>query len=90
MPHPYQFTIKVPFENSEHANIAKNSLSPDPILKLDEIETNYAVDASSLVCTFNGISNRVIRVAISNVLDNVKTIIETIEEFDGKKDVVFV
>lgn len=89
MSHPFEFTITVPFERDEHALIAKNSLSPDPILKLDEIQVNYSTKQSDLVCKFNGISNRVIRVAISNVLDNVKTIIETIEEFDGQQDTIF-
>lgn len=81
--------INIPFETSSQAMIAKNTLSPDPILKNDELTVDYQVNGSNLLCTFHGVSDRVIRVAISNVLDNIKTIVECIEEFEGKQDQIF-
>lgn len=85
----HRLEINIPFESSTQATVAKNTLSPDPILKKDELTVDYQVDGSSLICSFNGVSDRVIRVAISNVLDNIKTIVECFEEFEGKQDQVF-
>ncbi|KAG7660994.1 PCC1 [[Candida] subhashii] len=86
---PYTLLLKVPFETQAQAIIARNALSPDPILKEDELKVQYSNNDNILECKFSGISDRVIRVAISNVIDNIKTIIECMDEFDGKKDHVF-
>lgn len=81
--------IQIPFETANQATVAQKTLLPDPILKKNELTVNYAVDECNLVCSFKGVSDRVIRVAVSNVLDNIKTIIECIEQFDGKQDSFF-
>ncbi|CAK9442164.1 uncharacterized protein LODBEIA_P59070 [Lodderomyces beijingensis] len=77
--------LKVPFETQKQAIIARNSLSPDPVLKSNELNITFEVDEKTLVCKFAGISDRVIRVSISNVIDNLKTVVECFDEFDGKK-----
>ncbi|ABN68581.1 predicted protein [Scheffersomyces stipitis CBS 6054] len=82
-------SLSVPFENEKQATIACKSLSPDPILKADELVVTYKTEGSSLVLKFEGISDRVIRVAISNFIDNLKTVVECMDEFDGKKDFLF-
>ncbi|KAI3406448.1 PCC1 [Candida oxycetoniae] len=79
----------IPFETSRQANIARNSLSPDPVLKQSELNVDFDVENTSLICTFSGISDRVIRVSISNVIDNIKTIIECFDEFDGNKSCIW-
>lgn len=81
--------LRIPFENSRQAQIACNSISVDPVLKKDEIFVEFDTDDNELRCEFAGVSDRVIRVAISNCLDNIKTIIETIDEFDGREKTVF-
>ncbi|KAK6453583.1 transcription factor Pcc1-domain-containing protein [Scheffersomyces xylosifermentans] len=86
---PYKLTLKVPFETARQALIASQTLSPDPILKGNELDVTYDAEDTTLLLKFSGISDRVIRVAISNVIDNLKTIVECIDEFDGKKDVLF-
>ncbi|CAX42447.1 component of the EKC/KEOPS complex, putative [Candida dubliniensis CD36] len=83
---PYTIELNIPFETSNQAEIAKNTLSPDPILRSDELTIDYATDSNNLKVKFSGVSDRVIRVAISNMIDNIKTIIECMDEFDGKKD----
>lgn len=85
----HQLELNIPFETNKQATIAQNTLSPDPILKKEELTVEYTVNDSNLICSFKGVSDRVIRVAISNVLDNIKTIIECIEEFEGKENTVF-
>lgn len=82
-------TVKIPFENERQAGIAKNSISVDPVLKKDEISVDFSLSDNVLLCKFAGVSDRVIRVAICNCLDNVKTIIETIDVFEGQENVVF-
>ncbi|CAH6723455.1 EKC/KEOPS complex subunit Pcc1p [[Candida] jaroonii] len=79
----YKLKISIPFENNNQAEIAGNSLRPDPILKADEMTVDFSTDNEKLICYFQGVSDRVIRVAVSNVLDNIKTIIECIEQFEG-------
>lgn len=81
-----ELTLNIPFQTSHQANIARNSQRPDPVLKTSELKIDYEVQDNVLLCKFSGISDRVIRVSISNVLDNLKTVVECIDEFEGKKD----
>ncbi|KAM9938583.1 hypothetical protein OXX80_001926 [Metschnikowia pulcherrima] len=82
-------TLRIPFENNRQAQIARNAIAVDPVLKKDEISVDFTASNDTLVAPFAGVSDRVIRVAVSNLIDYVKTIIETIDEFDGEKDTVF-
>ncbi|KAK6463059.1 transcription factor Pcc1 [Scheffersomyces coipomensis] len=86
---PYSLQLEVPFETAKQAIIAASTLSPDPILKPNEVSVNYKSDENKLICQFQAVSDRVIRVAVSNVIENIKTIIECIDEFDGKEDQYF-
>ncbi|KAI5950178.1 PCC1 [Candida jiufengensis] len=81
-----ELTLNIPFETSRQAQIAQNTLLPDPVLKSDELKIEYTTNENVLNIKFSGISDRVIRVSISNVLDNIKTIVECMDEFDGKED----
>lgn len=83
---PYKITLNIPFETQRQAQIASKTLSPDPILKANELSVLYATDSTSLICSFSGVSDRVIRVAVSSVIDNIKTIIECMDEFDGREE----
>lgn len=82
-------TITIPFETGCQAEIACKLLSPDPILKAMELHAEYTTEDSKLVCAFVGVSDRVLRAAVTNTLDNIKTIIECFDEFEGKEDVLF-
>lgn len=81
--------IDIPFESAQQASIAQRSISVDPVLKKDEITVNYLTSGAVLHCEFSGVSDRVIRVAISNAIDNIKTIIECMDEFDGEEATIF-
>ncbi|KAK8439782.1 EKC/KEOPS complex subunit [Candidozyma auris] len=82
-------TLDVPFETETQAEIAMKTMSVDPILKKNEITVDYSIQNNLLTCKFAGISDRVIRVAVSSAIDNIKTIIECMEEFDGKEKTIF-
>lgn len=83
-------TLRIPFETTKQAEIARNAIAVDPVLKKNEISVTFECDGHELLCTFAGVSDRVIRVSISNCIDNIKTIIETMDEFDGQRETVFV
>lgn len=79
MSFPFQITLNIPFETKEQATIAQNTLAPDPILKVDELKTEFTTNDNIFVCSFSGVSNRVLRVAVSSTIDNLKTVIECME-----------
>ncbi|VEU20039.1 DEKNAAC100597 [Brettanomyces naardenensis] len=83
-PTPLTHTLefKIPFENEKQSIIAKNSLSPDPLLKPDELKVSFSNDGNVLKITFRGTSDRMIRVAANNIMDNLKTVLECFEVFD--------
>lgn len=85
----HQVSINIPFESEKQALIACKSLLPDLNLRSTDLSVSCRNSDRNLVCEFNGTSDRVIRVAISSVIDNLKTIIECMDEFEGKEDVVF-
>lgn len=85
----HQIVIDIPFETPRQAEIAQKTISVDPVLKKDEISVEYEAHGNSLKCTFAGVSDRVIRVAISNAIDNIRTIIECMDEFDGQERRLF-
>lgn len=89
MSHPYNLTLSIPFETITQAKIAQTSLEPDPILKANELTIDFLIIDNILKIKFSGVSDRVIRVASSNLMNNLKTIIECMGEFDGKKDEIF-
>ena len=79
---PVSLSINIPFLNNNHALIAQKSLSPDPMLKPDTVNVQYKIKNNSILnIVVNGIDDRVIRVTVNNLLENLKTIIECFETF---------
>lgn len=76
--------IKIPFQSAEQSLIAKRTLEPDPILRPSDISVEYSTDNEVLIAKFEAVSDRVLRVAISSVLESLKTVIETMDEFEGR------
>ena len=82
----HKISLNIPFETARQAEIACETLKPDPILKADELSVDFLHEEAVLKCNFVVVSDRVIRVAVSNVIDNIKTIIECMDEFDGMEN----
>ncbi|CAM9011601.1 unnamed protein product [Wickerhamomyces anomalus] len=76
--------VKIPFQTPQQATIAKKTLEPDPILKPSDISVQYSTEGEIFIAKFEAVSDRVLRVAVSSVLESLKTVIETIDEFEGK------
>jgi EKC/KEOPS complex subunit PCC1/LAGE3 len=72
----------VPFETDKQSLIAKATLEPDPILRPDDIKVRYLVENRNLIIKFEAVSDRVLRVAASSILESLKTVVETIDEFE--------
>ncbi|SCU89529.1 LAFA_0E18822g1_1 [Lachancea sp. 'fantastica'] len=78
----YALHLEVPFESAKQAQIATKVLSPDPILKPQDFHVRYSSKDSLLCLDFEGLDDRVLRVGVSSVIESVKTILETIDEFE--------
>ncbi|SCU84316.1 LADA_0D01024g1_1 [Lachancea dasiensis] len=83
--HPSPLThslhLEVPFETSVHAETAVKALSPDPILKPQDFHVRYSTKGSLLCIDFESVDDRVLRVGVSSVIESIKTVVETIDEF---------
>lgn len=76
----HSLKLEIPFQTAAQANIAKQVLLPDPILKPQDFQVDYTATDNVLVVGFQSIDDRVLRVGVSSVIDSIKTIIETIDE----------
>ncbi|CCF59428.1 hypothetical protein KAFR_0H00190 [Kazachstania africana CBS 2517] len=72
--------LEIPFEDAKQANIAVDVLKPDPILRPQDFQVSYKARDNVFVAEFESIDDRVLRVGVSNVIDSLKTIIETMDE----------
>lgn len=86
----YKASINIPFLNERQALVALRSLKPDLVLKSKEIDASCLIKDNVLCLSFSGTSNRVLRVTISTLVENLKTIIECIDEFGSKERYHFV
>lgn len=55
-------------------------LEPDPILRPEDFQLSYVSNQNVLEVQFRSVDDRVLRVGVSNVIDSIKTIVETIDE----------
>ncbi|KAH3669350.1 hypothetical protein OGAPHI_001471 [Ogataea philodendri] len=74
--------LEIPFESAQQAKIAQDSLNPDSTLKPDQVQTSFSVSENVLQIVFDGVSERAIRVAANNTIENLKTVLECMEEFE--------
>ncbi|AWU74745.1 uncharacterized protein C5L36_0B00120 [Pichia kudriavzevii] len=81
MPFPVSVQVNIPFGSIEQARIARDALRPDPVLKSDQSSLEYSVQDSQLNISVRGVDDRIVRVSVNNVLENLKTIIECFEVF---------
>lgn len=74
--------IRIPFEHSDQATVALESLLPDPELKPDQLAKKLSVDGSELVADFRAVTDRVLRVGVNSFMDNLALLVECIEELN--------
>ncbi|SCU93508.1 LAME_0F04038g1_1 [Lachancea meyersii CBS 8951] len=78
---PHILHLEVPFETASQAQTAVKVLNPDPILKPQDFHVRYSANGPKLCLDFESVDDRVLRVGVSSVIESVKTILETIDEF---------
>ncbi|KAG0677675.1 EKC/KEOPS complex subunit [Kluyveromyces marxianus] len=79
-PFEHSLRLEVPFENSRQADVARKVLLPDPIMKPEDFHVRYSAQDSKLVCEFESVDERILRVGVNSVIESIKTIIETMDE----------
>ncbi|TID15836.1 hypothetical protein CANINC_004366 [Pichia inconspicua] len=82
MSFPVSLCLNIPFDTYKQASIAEKTLSPDPILKQGQSQIDYSINDTTLNINVQAIDDRVVRVTVNNLLENLKTVIECFEEFD--------
>lgn len=75
-------TIKVPFENDRQANVAYQSLNPDPELKPDQLTRKIVQNDNTLEITFQAVSDRNLRVGVNSFMDNLNVVVECLDQLD--------
>ncbi|AET39100.1 chromatin DNA-binding EKC/KEOPS complex subunit PCC1 Ecym_4016 [Eremothecium cymbalariae DBVPG len=73
--------LEVPFENGKQAEIAREVLHHDPVLRPEDFRVDYTIQHEKLLVNFNSIDARSLRVGVSSVIESIKTVVETMDEF---------
>jgi EKC/KEOPS complex subunit PCC1/LAGE3 len=74
--------IDIPFACEEHARIAYNTLTVDSEPRRQLIRKTLALDKSTLSVDWTAKESRILRVSINHFLENLHSVIETIQLFD--------
>ncbi|AOW07514.1 CTAG/Pcc1 family [Yarrowia lipolytica] len=85
MPGKYTLDVEIPFPNDRQAQIVCTTISQDKPLKADELSHELTTKGSSLLIHFAAASNRSLRVGVNNMMDNIGTAIECLDELDLDK-----
>lgn len=55
-------------------------LLPDPIMKPEDFQVSYSTEDFKLICDFESVDERLLRVGVNSVIESIKTIVESIDE----------
>ncbi|CAR65216.1 chromatin DNA-binding EKC/KEOPS complex subunit PCC1 [Kluyveromyces lactis] len=72
--------LEIPFESIKQADVARKVLLPDPIMKPEDFQVTYSTQDTKLICDFESVDERILRVGVNSVIESIKTIVETIDE----------
>ena len=73
--------ISVPFPTNQFAEIAVNSLSPDPEPRNSLVTKEFSLDNNILKVTYVTKEARILRVAVGAFFDLLLTVIESMDKF---------
>ncbi|NP_001373734.1 L antigen family member 3-like [Danio rerio] len=76
-----EFFLKVPFPTEREANIALQSLSPDPEPRKGGISKSLCVSGQTLSVSWAADEARILRVSVSSFLDHLSLVMETMDAF---------
>ncbi len=75
--------INIPFLNSEHAKIAFNSLIVDKEARRELITKKIILDGDCIKVNWISKEARILRVSINSLLDHLRLVIRTIDQFNN-------
>lgn len=74
-------TLEFHFRSPEHAEIAKKAISVDEELQKNSITRTVSTNGSTVVVHFVSKDDRVMRVALSSVIDMMGVVTRTLRDF---------
>lgn len=74
--------MEIPFPTERQAVIVKTTIAQDKALKEDELSHVASTKGSTLLIHFAAASNRSLRVGVNNMMDNIGTAIECLDELE--------
>ena len=78
---PLKCEISVPFPTNQMAEIALNSLSPDPEPRNSLVTKEFILSDNILKVNFVAMESRILRVAVGAFFDFLTLVIESIDKF---------
>lgn len=82
---PIRCEISVPFPTNEFAEIALNSLSPDPEPRNSLVTKEFILDSNILRVRYVAKEAKILRVAVGAFLDLLLVVTQTLELFRTEK-----
>ncbi|KAH9178245.1 transcription factor Pcc1-domain-containing protein [Lactarius sanguifluus] len=77
----HKISVRIPFANSKHANIAKQVIEVDRELQLQAVKRELSVEGDVLVASFSTLTVRLARLTLNSFLENVDLVVRTISQF---------
>jgi len=77
----HKISVRIPFANSQHANIAKQVIEVDRELQPQAVKRELSVEGDVLVASFSTLTVRLARLTLNSFLENVDLVVRTISQF---------
>lgn len=77
----HKISVRVPFANSKHADIAKQVIEVDRELQPQAVKRELTVEGDVLVASFSTLTVRLARLSLNSFLENVDLVVRTISQF---------
>jgi len=77
----HKISVRIPFANSKHADIAKQVIEVDRELQPQAVKRELSVEGDVLVASFSTLTVRLARLSLNSFLENVDLVVHTISQF---------
>ncbi|KAF8575160.1 transcription factor Pcc1, partial [Ramaria rubella] len=80
--------VKVPFNSSKHAEIARRVLQVDAELQPNFVQKHLTTEGDLLVASFSTITVRLARLSLNSFLENLDLVVRTLGEYADEAEQV--
>jgi len=77
----HKISVRIPFANSKHADIAKQVIEVDRELQPQAVKRELTVEGDVLVASFSTLTVRLARLSLNSFLENVDLVVRIISQF---------